>query len=199
MNNRNDTPEVVRPGDGFLAEAAAGPDLPAHQQTAGEVTMVERDTSEWRSRAACRTADPETFFPVAEAGRALDREVARAKRVCDGCPVQPECRAWSLDTLPYGIAGGMTADERREVRRSRQVRAERPAPAVTQPRPRVAPRPSRPRWAVIADGQAAIAAGTPREQVARDFGVSRRTVDRWAAELADRSAEDSQLVGGGVR
>lgn len=164
--------------------------------------MVERDTSGWRSQAACRATNPEVFFPVAEAGPALERQVARAKRVCDGCLVRDACRQWAVESLPYGVAGGMTADERRAVRRARAVPVDRPARPATRRRTPVR-RPSRPRWVVIADGQAAIAAGTPREQVAREFDVSRRTVDRWAAEIsdrpADRRADEPMSVGGGLR
>ncbi|MCE3552407.1 helix-turn-helix domain-containing protein [Pseudonocardia sp. RS11V-5] len=36
---------------------------------------------------------------------------------------------------------------------------------------------------MIAAGRRALAAGTSRARVARQFGVSRRTVDRWAAAL----------------
>lgn len=160
--------------------------------------MVERDTSGWRFRAACRDTDPEAFFPVASIGPVLDRLVQGAKRVCAGCPVQAACREWAVESLPYGIAGGMTEEERREVRRARPARAVRPdQPAVVPVPLRPSRRPLRPRWSVIADGQAAIASGTPREQVARELGVSRRTVDRWAAEMVRRTAAEGALSGGG--
>jgi hypothetical protein len=77
--------------------------------------MVTRD---WRARAACRDVDPEMFFPVAEAGTpAGDVAILHAKRVCRGCPVRAECLTFALEVLPYGIAGGLTADERRALRR----------------------------------------------------------------------------------
>ncbi|MCF7553768.1 helix-turn-helix domain-containing protein [Pseudonocardia sp. WMMC193] len=41
---------------------------------------------------------------------------------------------------------------------------------------------------MIAAGRRALAAGTSRERVARQFGVSRRTVDRWAAAQSVGSA-----------
>lgn len=160
--------------------------------------MVGPDTSAWRSRAACRGTDPEMFFPVAEAGPVLERQIDRAKWVCDGCPVQLACREWAVDSLPHGIAGGLTEDERQEIRRSRSPRCGRKVlPVVSPPRPRTPRRPLRPRWAIIADGQAALAAGTPRERVARELGVSRRTVDRWAADMTRRLVIDGVLSGGG--
>jgi hypothetical protein len=44
--------------------------------------------------------------------------------------------------------------------------------------------PPRERGEVIAAGRRALAEGIPRPRVAVEFGVSRRTVDRWAAGLS---------------
>ena len=71
---------------------------------------------DWRHRAACRDEDPELFHPVASGGPAL-LEVARAKAVCAFCPVKPECLAWALARGEYGIWGGATENERREMKR----------------------------------------------------------------------------------
>jgi hypothetical protein len=68
--------------------------------------------------AACRGVDPELFFPVAEAGPVLARQVAEAKAVCARCPVRAECLEFALRLLPYGIAGGLTEQERRALRRA---------------------------------------------------------------------------------
>jgi len=71
----------------------------------------------WRVRAVCRNEDPELFFPVSSIGSVYTAQVARAKAVCGGCPVRPECLSEALVALPHGIAGGLTADERRDLRR----------------------------------------------------------------------------------
>ena len=52
---------------------------------------------------------------------ALERE---AKRLCATCPVQDDCRKWVL-TLPYrqdpgGVRGGLTENERNNIRRREQ-------------------------------------------------------------------------------
>jgi WhiB family redox-sensing transcriptional regulator len=71
----------------------------------------------WRSAAACLSADPELFFPVSQAGKALE-EAAEAKAICAGCAVRSECLAFALRTRqPYGIWGGMTEEERASSRR----------------------------------------------------------------------------------
>ena len=170
--------EVGRPGDGNLAEHDRRAALTTHQKTAGEESMVERNEQGWRARAACRAVDPETFFPAAKAGVARDRQVARAKRVCRRCPVQASCLRWAMDALPHGIAGGMTEDERRRSRRAAVRRAKRAEVRAAEQRPE---RHRSDRAEVIAAGRAAIADGMPREEIARSMGVTRRTVDRWAA------------------
>lgn len=185
--------EVVRPGDGFLAEASRRAGLPAHQQTTqGEIPMVGRgkapgESRDWRARTACRDVDGELFFPAAESGPELERAEAAAKRVCAGCPVRSECLAWALDSLPFGVAGGLGEAERVELRRvgrpSRRVRRTPATPPVSTRSPSNG-RASLQREA----GTAALAAGRDRDRVAAECGVSRRTVDRWAAALRTDSA-----------
>jgi len=51
----------------------------------------------WRSVAACRSADPDLFFPVSSSGRALE-QVTEAKAICAGCRVRRECLAFALRT-----------------------------------------------------------------------------------------------------
>lgn len=76
-------------------------------------------TTQWLTEAACRTVDPETFFPTAELGPVHDAQTAAAKHVCAGCPVRVQCLAWATDHLAHGIAGGLDATERRTHRRVR--------------------------------------------------------------------------------
>jgi WhiB family redox-sensing transcriptional regulator len=40
----------------------------------------------WRSLAACRSADPDLFFPISSSGQSV-AQVAEAKAICAGCPV----------------------------------------------------------------------------------------------------------------
>ena len=78
---------------------------------------------DWRRAAACRDVDPEWFFPTATTGPEYDAAVERAKWVCAGCSVRAECLTDALARIPDGIAGGLTEDERRAIRRSRQTAA----------------------------------------------------------------------------
>lgn len=73
--------------------------------------MIEY-AADWRAASACRTADPDLFFPGA-VGAAARPQVTRALLICDGCPVKRECLDFALRTRePAGIWGGTTPEER---------------------------------------------------------------------------------------
>ena len=74
---------------------------------------------DWRLRAACRDAEPDLFLP---AGAGAQIRLAEAKSVCRVCPVLIQCRTWALATgQDTGVWGGMSADERRALRRHDRV------------------------------------------------------------------------------
>jgi WhiB family transcriptional regulator, redox-sensing transcriptional regulator len=77
---------------------------------------------DWRQQAACLDEDPELFFPVGTTGPALE-QVEQAKQVCRSCVVIEECLEWALQSnQDAGVWGGLSEDERRTLRRSRQRR-----------------------------------------------------------------------------
>jgi hypothetical protein len=126
----------------------------------------------WRARAVCVDVDPELFFPVGESGLAIETQVRAAKAVCAPCPVRAECLADALAGMAYGIAGGLTAEERRGLGAGRTVSVLAGPPVAGTLRE------------TARAGRAAIRAGRPMAEVAREFGVSTRTVQRWAAQVA---------------
>lgn len=72
---------------------------------------------QWSAAAACRSADPEMFFPISDSGPARE-QTAQAKAICATCRVRPECLAFALRTgQVYGIWGGTTEYERAGGRR----------------------------------------------------------------------------------
>lgn len=78
--------------------------------------MGSNDT--WQLRALCRGNHAHLFFPPSTFERKEERErrEARAKAICSVCPVQGECLEYALDIQePYGIWGGLTETERRQV------------------------------------------------------------------------------------
>jgi WhiB family transcriptional regulator, redox-sensing transcriptional regulator len=68
----------------------------------------------WQRAAACRSADPELFFPVSYSGRSLE-QVERAKAVCRTCIVRRQCLQYAIAANEEGVWGGMTEDERLRV------------------------------------------------------------------------------------
>jgi len=82
-------------------------------------TMTSDD--DWRALGACRTEDPELFFPIAAGGPGL-AQVARAKAVCARCEVRAECLRFAMETgQDYGVWGGTSEEERRAWRRVRRA------------------------------------------------------------------------------
>jgi len=88
------------------------------RQRDDELRVWRRITHEdWRSAAACLSADPELFFPLSDSGKSAE-QAARAKAICAGCPVRADCLAFAVRTAQAdGIWGGMTAGERTVTRR----------------------------------------------------------------------------------
>jgi WhiB family transcriptional regulator, redox-sensing transcriptional regulator len=76
--------------------------------------------AEWWSLAACKSADPDLFFPISQSGPA-SAQIARAKAVCARCAVRDECLRYALAADPvHGVWGGMSEEERRLLRRREQ-------------------------------------------------------------------------------
>jgi WhiB family transcriptional regulator, redox-sensing transcriptional regulator len=82
-------------------------------------------SSSWWNMAACRTADPELFFPISSTG-AGEAHVARAKAVCARCPIRQGCLDYAIDShQAHGIWGGTSEDERRRIAARRRRELER--------------------------------------------------------------------------
>ncbi|HSZ43585.1 MAG TPA: WhiB family transcriptional regulator [Trebonia sp.] len=66
----------------------------------------------WQSVAACRTAEPDLFFPVSASENSLP-QVAEAKEICGRCMARGRCLKFAIETRQqYGIWGGLTEEER---------------------------------------------------------------------------------------
>lgn len=93
------------------------------ESAAGMWDMVGADNSNsWQSDGACSApdVDPDLHFPITEGGsrhsELVQNQIDEAKRMCAGCPVLSQCRAYGF-TQPYGIWGGLTEEERRAIKR----------------------------------------------------------------------------------
>jgi WhiB family redox-sensing transcriptional regulator len=66
----------------------------------------------WVVFSACRSADPEEFFPTTK------EQEDRALAICATCPVRIECLEYALEARErFGIWGGLTDKQRRRLLR----------------------------------------------------------------------------------
>ena len=76
--------------------------------------------TDWRHQAACREEDPALFFPDGSTGPWL-LVIEEAKAVCrHRCPVIDTCLQWALENRENGVWGGLSEDERQQLRRRAQ-------------------------------------------------------------------------------
>ena len=74
--------------------------------------MAMPDPEDWPLLAKCRGMN-DALFPEG-------KDQKRAKAICGGCPVRPQCLAEALDNhIEWGVWGGMTERERRQLLRLR--------------------------------------------------------------------------------
>ncbi|MGH3584846.1 MAG: WhiB family transcriptional regulator [Pseudonocardia sp.] len=86
---------------------------------------MTHSSDQWRTAAACRTEDPDLFFPGGTTGHWLV-QAAEAKAICRACPVIETCLDWAMDSgQQAGIWGGTTETERDNLRRRRARAAAR--------------------------------------------------------------------------
>jgi WhiB family redox-sensing transcriptional regulator len=73
-------------------------------------------TPAWRLRANCLGVDPELFFPQ------RGSSTREPKAVCAGCVVREDCLEFAVaNGEKWGIWGGMSERQRRQVRRARNL------------------------------------------------------------------------------
>jgi WhiB family redox-sensing transcriptional regulator len=91
-------------------------DAPTISSTAGRPRLSaapRRHARQWRTLAAC-VSDGTLFYKSdLDSEHQPRHRVTRAKAVCNGCPVRPQCAAYALAIAePHGIWGGFTESER---------------------------------------------------------------------------------------
>ncbi len=74
-------------------------------------------SADWALEAACRGQDPDLWYPPAGV------EAAEAKAICGTCPVRADCLEDALARRErYGVWGGRSEDERRQILQHRHGR-----------------------------------------------------------------------------
>jgi WhiB family redox-sensing transcriptional regulator len=80
-------------------------------QGSHQPTPARRDTA-WKERAACQGLPDEFFFPPPKV-----RILQETRRICAGCEVRLDCLAYALNFDAEGIWGGLSEQERRNLKR----------------------------------------------------------------------------------
>lgn len=129
--------------------------------------------SDWRSRAACRGTDPESYFPISESVISpFDEQlIADAKAVCAVCPVAGECLEWALEhRCTHGVWGGLSSVERgRVIKRGKAT-----SPPVDPQR--------------VAEVQRLTDEGMSASKIAERMGMVQRVVVRYRARAREQVA-----------
>lgn len=88
---------------------------------AGAYEQSTGGPGEWWGQAACRDRNAELFFHSDhERGPSRAMRTAKAKAVCEICPVVAVCLQYALtQPEPYGIWGGLDEHEREALIRER--------------------------------------------------------------------------------
>lgn len=84
--------------------------------------------TDWRAAGACRSADPELFFPIGTGVAVTATQVRKALQICAGCGVRQQCLDFAVRSGEMsGVWGGTTPEERLRARRAllRRRRAHR--------------------------------------------------------------------------
>jgi len=88
--------------------------------------MTRPSDPRWREQAKCAETDPEAFFPP------VGPVPHAALRICAHCPVRTECLTDALARrdVAYGVLGGLSANQRRNLLRTDGTRTRRPRRAA---------------------------------------------------------------------
>lgn len=101
------------------AEAEAAERRRRAEKAQANAVAASAQDGHWWKHAACQGEDTELFFHVSTSESSRHR-VDRAKAVCARCPVTAACLRDALSSgtaADYGVLGGLTADERRALKR----------------------------------------------------------------------------------
>jgi hypothetical protein len=73
---------------------------------------------------SCATVGGDFWFPEKEKRSVSNTDIKTAKSICRSCIHQSECAEWGIAKETYGIWGGLTADDRKYIRRQKRISIE---------------------------------------------------------------------------
>lgn len=88
-----------------------------HENLSEDIQPKMDGGEDWRSESACKTSDPDIFFPEDIVSDEQRQEVtAQAKAKCGGCNVRLMCLDFALrNDERTGIFGGLDSEERKSL------------------------------------------------------------------------------------
>lgn len=105
-------------GLGAMAARNGSAARPAKSLRVGFTATTNAADDGWRNAAACRSEDPETFYPLSFRGGPSMLQIDDAKTICRSCPARRSCLDWAMEVGDdAGILGGTTPEERKAMRR----------------------------------------------------------------------------------
>ena len=75
-------------------------------------TDSDDEAAMWRQDAACKGRTKLFFAPRAERPQARERREAKARRLCEECPVADPCRTYARSNREYGYWAGESEEDR---------------------------------------------------------------------------------------
>lgn len=100
---------------------ALSPSLKGSNMTIATSSLIEIESeatgslvadADWKLDAACRGQIELFFARKAERPQARERREAKAKKLCDACPVSLECRTTARENREYGFWAGESEEDR---------------------------------------------------------------------------------------
>jgi len=122
-----------------------------------EPLLQRSDAPRFGRLALCVGADPHLFDGEDESAN------AQAKSICASCPVRPLCAAWGIESHNDAIYGGLTPQERFDIRGGKEAVSDETVAELRE------------EYNFILNASAA--------EVAFKFQVDQRTVVRWRCIL----------------
>jgi hypothetical protein len=78
-----------------------------------------REPRDYEAPLCAQTGNGDAWFP--EKGRGVDAEVVYAKSICNNCIHKAECAEWGIKFERFGIWGGLSAYDRKQIRKKRNI------------------------------------------------------------------------------
>ena len=136
--------------------------LPSNTRWTG-ISQWFPERAAWMAEGECNGLDPALFYPD-QGG-----DAATPKRICSTCPVRVQCLEYALLTNErHGIWGGVSERERRRMRAERFGPRTGGIPVDEDRRRQVK----------------SMAEFLPATEIARELGLSRKTVCRYLGEAS---------------